>query len=472
MPSLQSHLVKAWLKRQQWFGGERVDPHFLRARLDRAAGRFRHHRRVQVVAVQAGPVPAEWLIPPVAPADRALLYIHGGAWFMGSSRTHRGLVSHLAYLSGVRALSIDYRLAPEHPFPAGLEDCLAAYEWLLQSGMAPDKVVVAGDSAGGNLALALLIALRDAGRPLPAAAVVLSPATDLAGTGESYRTRRHLDPLFSQMGAHTIVPAYITDHDPRHPLISPLHADLHGLPPLLIHVGDHEMLLDDAVRFGERAVAAGVEATTVVWPGMFHVFQLFVFLPEARRANAQIAAFIRARLGERRKPMSATILVAYATRYGSTREVAEAIGATLREGGLEVTIVPLREVRSLAGYDAIVIGAPLYMFRWHRDALRFLSRHRQALSALPVAVFALGPTEDKEEDWQRARSDLDRALAQFPWLGPAAVAVFGGRFDPAALRFPLSLVPGIRQLPAGDLRDWTAIRDWAASLPTALRMRT
>lgn len=296
MASLQSHLLKAYLKRQKVFGGERVDALQLRARAEQAAAHVKHHPKVQVVPVQAGTVPAEWLIPPDAPPDRALLYIHGGAWFMCSPRTHRGLVSHLAYRSGVRALSLDYRLAPEHPFPAGLEDCLAAYEWLLQGGIAPEGIVVAGDSAGGNLALALLIALRDAGRPLPAAAVALSPATDLAGTGESHRTRRHLDPIFSQMGANTIISDYITDHDVRHPLISPLYADLHGLPPLLIHVGDQEMLLDDAVRFGERASAAGVPVQTVVWPGMFHVFQLFTFLPEARQAHAQIAAFIRAHL--------------------------------------------------------------------------------------------------------------------------------------------------------------------------------
>jgi acetyl esterase/lipase len=301
MRSRQSHLLAFGLKRLKIFGGEEIDPIRVRRRIERLASLARPPRRVRVVPVVVDAVPAEWLIPPAAPKDRALLYIHGGAWFMGSTNTHRLFVSHLAYASGVRALSIDYRLAPEHPFPAGLDDCVAAYEWLLRGGIAPEKIVVAGDSAGGNLTLALLIALRDAGRPLPAGAVAISPATDLTFTGESYTARAHLDPILSHLGPDTssMLKGYITDHDPRHPLISPLYADLRGLPPLLLHAGDHEVLLDGVVGFGERAVAAGVAAQTVVWPGMFHVFQVFApVLPEARQANAQIAAFIRSRLDD------------------------------------------------------------------------------------------------------------------------------------------------------------------------------
>jgi monoterpene epsilon-lactone hydrolase len=295
--SIQSTILSFWLKRQRFFGEDKIDPQRLRARIEQSTGRWKPHRNVQIVAVGASSVPAEWLIPQGAPQDRALLYIHGGAWFMGSTRTHRAFVSKLAYASRIRALSINYRLAPEHPFPAGLDDCVAAYEWLLQSGISAGRTVMAGDSAGGNLTLALLIALRDAGNSLPAGAVALSPATDLAFSGESHKTRAHLDPFFSNIGSNTILEDYYTNHDPRHPLISPLYADLRGLPPLLIHVGDHETLLDDAVRFGDRAVASGVEAKTVVWAGMFHVFQMFApILPEARRANAQIAAFIRSRL--------------------------------------------------------------------------------------------------------------------------------------------------------------------------------
>jgi menaquinone-dependent protoporphyrinogen oxidase len=162
--------------------------------------------------------------------------------------------------------------------------------------------------------------------------------------------------------------------------------------------------------------------------------------------------------------MSSLVLVGYATRYGSTQEVAEAVAATLRECGLEVDIQPMRKVRTLAGYSAVVLGAPLYMFRWHKDALRFLSRHRKALTERPVAVFALGPTHDPydEEEWQDSRAQLDKELAKFSWLTPVALEMFGGKYDPAKLRFPINLLAG--QEPASDLRDWTAIRAWASNL--------
>ena len=167
--------------------------------------------------------------------------------------------------------------------------------------------------------------------------------------------------------------------------------------------------------------------------------------------------------------MSTSVLVGFATRYGSTKEVAEAIAATLREGGLEVDLQPMRAVRSLAGYGAVVLGAPLYMFRWHKDAKSFLSRHRDALTQRPAAVFALGPTEDTPKDWQEVRSELDKELAKHPWFAPVAVEIFGGKFDPAKLTFPYNLVPGLKKMPVSDLRDWTAIRAWANSLAARLR---
>jgi menaquinone-dependent protoporphyrinogen oxidase len=162
--------------------------------------------------------------------------------------------------------------------------------------------------------------------------------------------------------------------------------------------------------------------------------------------------------------MSASILVGYATRYGSTQEVAEAIAATLREEGLAVDLRPLKEVKSLEGYSGVVMGAPLYMFRWHKDATSFLSRHRQALTGRPVAVFALGPFNDVPKEWQDVRTNLDKELAKFPWFAPVAIEVFGGKFDPAKLDFPYSLVPGLKKMPVTDIRDWTAIRAWANSL--------
>jgi menaquinone-dependent protoporphyrinogen oxidase len=166
--------------------------------------------------------------------------------------------------------------------------------------------------------------------------------------------------------------------------------------------------------------------------------------------------------------MSSSVLVGYATRYGSTQEVAEAVAATLRECSLQADVMPVRQVRALEGYRAVVLGAPLFMFRWHKDALRFLSRHRQSLAERPVAIFALGPTHDPydEEEWRDSRAQLDKELAKFPWLAPAALEIFGGKYDPAKLRFPIKQLAG--KTPASDLRDWTAIRAWAAGLKPIL----
>lgn len=168
--------------------------------------------------------------------------------------------------------------------------------------------------------------------------------------------------------------------------------------------------------------------------------------------------------------MSSSILVGYATRYGSTQEVAEAIAATLREGGLVVGCEPMKNVRTLEGYGGIVLGAPLYMFRWHKDAKSFLSRHRQALTQRPVAVFALGPFQDVPKDWQDVRANFDKQLAEFPWFAPVALEIFGGKFDPAKLDFPYSLVPGLKKMPVSDIRDWTAIRAWANGLAEKLAL--
>lgn len=166
--------------------------------------------------------------------------------------------------------------------------------------------------------------------------------------------------------------------------------------------------------------------------------------------------------------MSTSLLVGYATRHGSTQEVAEVVAATLREGGLAVDLRLLREVRSLEGYSAVVIGAPLFMFRWHKDAKRFLSRHREALLERPLAIFALGPVHDPhdEEEWQNSWSQLDEELAKFPWLKPAAIEMFGGKYDPQKLRFPINVLAG--DAPATDIRDWDAIRAWAADLEPIL----
>lgn len=241
--------------------------------------------------------PCEWLQSPGDRDDQVLLYLHGGGYVLGSCASHRGLVSHLARACGLTAVVPEYRLAPEHPFPAGLDDALAGYHALLASGLDPARIVLGGDSAGGGLALAVLLALRDAGAPSPAAAILLSPFTDLTCTGETLTTRAAIDPWLNPMFFDPLAQLYAGPHDRALPLLSPLFGDLRGLPPLRIHVGDHEVLLSDSTRLAERARAAGVDVAIEVWPELWHVFQFFApTLPEARRSLEQLGAFVRARL--------------------------------------------------------------------------------------------------------------------------------------------------------------------------------
>jgi acetyl esterase/lipase len=205
------------------------------------------------------------------------------------------MVAQICRVAGSRALAVDYRLAPENPFPAALDDGLTTYRWLLKGGTAPNDVVIAGDSAGGNLTLAMLLSLRDAAEPLPAAAVCISPMTDLLGSGESFRTKK--DPVVTAEFALMMARHYVGAHDPHSPLISPYYGDLHGLPPLLIHVGGDEILLSDATRFADKARAAGVDVRLVVWRRMWHVWHFFApSLPEARKAIEAVGAFIREHL--------------------------------------------------------------------------------------------------------------------------------------------------------------------------------
>jgi acetyl esterase/lipase len=290
--SLRSRFFRAVWKRMTSRTASFATPQEMNASMERWLNWPILARGVSRQEVVAGGVPAEWLTP-VADAGRGvLLYVHGGAWTLGYYEPHRWLVSHMARATGRRALAIDYRLAPEHPFPAALEDCLAAYRWLLTTGIAAEHIVMGGDSAGGNLTLATMLALRDNGEPLPAAGVCLSPATDLAGTGEAPPSQEDVGlPLD---WANEQVRLYLGDADPRLPLVSPHYADLHGLPPLLIQVGGDEWLRHDAQRFVPRALAAGVEVTLQVWPGMWHVWQILVpFLPEASQAVKAIGEFCR-----------------------------------------------------------------------------------------------------------------------------------------------------------------------------------
>lgn len=245
------------------------------------------------VAIDAGGVPAYWVAGANVPTDRTLLYLHGGGYCVGSPTSHRALVTALSVASGARALSVDYRLAPEHPHPAALDDALSAYRFLLRSGVDPRRLVIAGDSAGGGLTLATLIALRDAGDPLPSAAVCLSPWVDLEALGESMTTQAARDPLVKRDPLLQWAGHYLGTLPPRTPLAAPLHADLAGLPPILIQVGTAETLFDDSIRLAKRLETANVPVTLEVCDDMFHVFQFCVFLPEAKDAIERIGGFIR-----------------------------------------------------------------------------------------------------------------------------------------------------------------------------------
>ena len=238
--------------------------------------------------------PAEWLTPDGAGPDRALLYLHGGGYCIGSINTHRDLAGRIAVASGMRVVNLDYRLAPEHPFPAAPDDATAAYRALLAQGLAPERLAIAGDSAGGGLTLATLVALRDAGDPLPATAVLLSPWTDLTATSSTWTTRADVDHLVQREGLDAMAAAYLDGRATTDPGASPRFADLHGLPPLLVQVGDAEVLLDDSVHLRDDAIAAGVPVTLDIWDDMVHVFQAFPpeLLPQAGESLATIGAWL------------------------------------------------------------------------------------------------------------------------------------------------------------------------------------
>jgi acetyl esterase/lipase len=270
----------------------------LRADMQRLAESFYISPDVQVAETRLAGRPALELLAPGAERGRALLYLHGGAYVAGSPRTHGELAARISRATGMRAVSLDYRLAPEHPFPAAIEDAVAACRALREQGTAPRRMVIAGDSAGGGLALATLLALRDAGDPLPAAAVLLSPWVDLEGTGESVRALAARDPIANVKLITLGRTLYLNGADPRHPLAAPLHADLAGLPPLLIQVGTREVLLDDSRRLATKARAAGCDVTLEEFPEMIHVWQIFApILEEGQRAIEKIGEWVRGRMG-------------------------------------------------------------------------------------------------------------------------------------------------------------------------------
>jgi monoterpene epsilon-lactone hydrolase len=231
-------------------------------------------------------------------SENVILYFHGGVYVIGSAAATVPLVGDIVRRTGVNAITLDYRLAPEHPYPAAVDDARAAYEGLLKQGVDPGRIVLAGESAGGGLVVATLLASRDAGLPMPSGAFLMSPYADLTLSGESLIERESLDPILTPAGLRVRAPEYVADADASDPLISPIFGDLSGLPPLLIQVGSHEVLLSDAIRLAGRAATSDVEVTLEVTPGVPHVFQGFAgFLDEAGAALDRASDFVKAQIG-------------------------------------------------------------------------------------------------------------------------------------------------------------------------------
>jgi epsilon-lactone hydrolase len=249
--------------------------------------------RTTTAVVDAGGVEAHWISTPASRPDRHVVYLHGGGYVAGSAALYRHFTWRIAASTRSTLLAIDYRLAPEHPFPAALTDTVAAYQWLLAQPPDPKVIAVIGDSAGGGLALATLMKLRDQGLPLPAAAIAISPWTDLALTGASLRFNAKADSMLNAEDMQSFADMYLAGTDPRNPYVSPLYDTGAGLPPILILVGSEEVLLDDAVRMAERIRNAGGTVELEIWPRMLHVWPLFVpMLPEAHRAIARMGCFV------------------------------------------------------------------------------------------------------------------------------------------------------------------------------------
>jgi monoterpene epsilon-lactone hydrolase len=277
--------------------GQAKSPQEMRAVMAAAFSAFPSAGEVKCEPASAGGVKAEWITAGNAAPDRVILYLHGGGYVMGSIDTHRELVARLSKAAQARGLALDYRLAPENLFPAAVDDAIAAYRWLLAQGYKPERIVIAGDSAGGGLAVATLIALRDLGAPAPAAGVCISPWVDLEAEGGSMTSRAAQDPLVSREMILTIARMYVGEKGSlREPLAAPINADLNDLPPLFIQVGDAETLLDDSTRLADRAKESGVDVTLQIWEEMPHVWHLAApNLPEGQEAIDKIGEFVRQR---------------------------------------------------------------------------------------------------------------------------------------------------------------------------------
>jgi len=312
MPSLRARAINRFLRlttKSIWRPGLDID----RVRQHTAKMDLRLGRRAPPIPMEhvdiAG-VPATWFGAAELAHHGTLLYLHGGAWCLHLPWIYRRLMTALSEQTGLRVLLVNYRLAPEHPFPAGIDDCFAVYRWLAEQGYAERPFALAGDSAGGNLSLITLMRARDALLPLPDCAVLLSPATDLTASGSSQRYNAKADPIFSPAAVDLLPNVYCPGQDRRNPLLSPLFGNWNGLPPLLFHAGSTEMLLDDSVRAHDRAVQAGVEAEIEVWVGLPHVFHVFSLIPESRAGVRAVAVFIEKHAARRRATVAAVAVPA------------------------------------------------------------------------------------------------------------------------------------------------------------------
>ena len=298
MASLRSKgirlLVKLFVSRLL---STKITPQVQRKRFEKASFPLWRSFKFASEAVDIEGIPAELVVAEGASKKRVILYLHGGAYTFGSPRTHTDLSSGLSHFAKMSVLIVDYRLAPEHPYPAALDDSTKAYKWLLKQDYKPENIIIAGDSAGGGLTLATMLKLRDQGETLPAAGVCLSPWVDLCCQADSYTKLDKLDPLLSTNWLQEMAKFYIQDEDPRTPYISPLYGDFKGLPPIMIQVGSDEVLLDDSIKLEKRLREDGVEVELKIYQDMWHVWQLFsAILPEGKEALVEISEFVNAKI--------------------------------------------------------------------------------------------------------------------------------------------------------------------------------
>ncbi len=376
------------------------------ARFDRAYPKTPHEARVTEVAI--GDVKALWIGAKGARKNRVILYLHGGAFVMETPSLHSSLVARIAKEARARALMPSYRLAPEHPFPAALDDCMSAYRFLLDSGFRPADIVVAGDSAGGNLTLALLLRVRDEGLPLPAGAVAMSPLTDATFGGDSIRRNEGHDAMFAPALFFALAPLYVPDEKLReNPYASPLMGDLDGLPPILILVGSTELLLDDSVRFASRCPSATLE----VWHDMPHVFPSFEFLPEAVDATERMGRFMRE-----------CFSAAHAAKTANGVEEALADRAGADEDATEGEVEVAGDAKARAIVSRHVTSASLSPLAWVYLALAIVAAIAAIAPLIPTFA-AFGGAPQGLLAWLWAGAGSGRAGVNI-WVGTAALLIF------------------------------------------------